>query len=350
MKTFTCDHCGHSAYFENTICAHCGLQLAFDPAGMRLRVVARETADSTSDPSLHLCANAVHAACNWLAEEGQAFCIACRHNLTIPDLSEEANAHNWRRIEDAKKRLFYSLLRWGLPLPTRLEEPEAGLAFDFVADILHPDGRTEPVMTGHADGLITINIAESDDAERERRRVAMKEPYRTLLGHFRHEVGHFYWDRLVRDTDFIERFRTIFGDERKDYGQELKRHHDEGPLPDWPSSHISAYATAHPWEDFAETFAHYVHMVDTLETAHCVGIRLDDDERGDLSDGFDPYRTRDARRLAAIWVPMTLAVNSMNRSMGQPDLYPFVLTPPVLEKLQFVADLLAGPDEGRPRP
>src|SRR5690606_37751331 len=189
-----------------------------------------------------LCANAEHNACNWLAPEGEELCLACRHNLTIPDLTSAENRRNWQRIEDAKRHLFYSILRWRLPAPTRAEDPEGGLAFEFLSDVVRPDGTIEPVLTGHASGLITINIAEGDDVERERRRTAMDEPYRTLLGHFRHEIGHYYWDRLVRDGNRLEGFRALFGDERADYAAALKRHHEEGPPADWRDHHISAYA------------------------------------------------------------------------------------------------------------
>jgi hypothetical protein len=89
-----------------------------------------------------------------------------------------------------------------------------------------------------------------------------------LLGHFRHEVGHYFWDRLVAtDPHQLEEFRVLFGDDRQDYGEALKRHYDEGAPANWQDTYISMYATMHPWEDFAETWAHYLHIVDTLETA-----------------------------------------------------------------------------------
>ena len=187
------------------------------------------------------------------------------------------------------------------------------------------------MLTGHDDGLITINIAEADDAERERRRLELGEPYRTLLGHLRHEVGHYYWDLLVRDGGSIDACRAVFGDESDDYQQALNRHYQNGAPAGWQETYVSAYATMHPWEDFAETWTHYLHMVDTLDTAASFGIVVDPGSRDDptleTEIAFDPYRARNFDRLVEAWLPLTVAVNSLNRSMGQPDLYPFALTP-----------------------
>ena len=221
-----------------------------------------------------------------------------------------------------------------------------GLAFDFLAD---PDASREDnpkVMTGHAEGLITIHIAEADDAERERRRRDMGEPYRTLLGHFRHEVGHYYWERLVHGGPWHQAFRALFGDEREDYGESLARHHAAGPPADWRERFVSAYASAHPWEDWAETWAHYLHLIDTLETAHAFNLRLRPQAGADptlaMVADFDPYGDVSFDSLIRAWLPLTYAVNSLNRSMGQPDLYPFALAPPVVDKLRFVHELVGG--------
>ena len=202
-------------------------------------------------------------------------------------------------------------------------------------------------MTGHDDGLITLSLQEADDAERERNRVAMHEPYRTLLGHFRHEIGHYFWDRLVFDAPDggrLEAFRALFGDERADYGQALQRHYDQGAPADWQSRFVTAYATMHPWEDFAETWAHYLHIVDTLEIAGAFGLStqpaLTQGEELHASVDFDPYHAATMQQLSESWLPLTVAVNSLNRAMGQPDLYPFVLSTPALEKLAFVHGLV----------
>jgi len=244
----------------------------------------------------------------------------------------------------AKRHLFYSLMRWRLPMPTRSEDPEHGLAFEFLADIAKNDGTVEPVLTGHNTGLITLNIAEADDAEREKRRVSMREPYRTLLGHFRHEVGHYYWERLVRDRGNIDRCRQLFGDETQDYREALKRHYETGAPANWQAAFVSAYATAHPWEDFAETWAHYIHVVDGLETARSFGIKVrlaaKNAEGLSVELEFQPYAAANAQDLVDDWVPLTVAINSLNRSIGQPDFYPFVLSPPVIDKLQFIHEII----------
>ncbi len=216
--------------------------------------------------------------------------------------------------------------------------------FDFLVDEIAADGSVIPAMTGHDEGLIAIRAAEADDVTREQVRANMNEPYRTMLGHFRHEVGHFIWNKLVRDAGRLEAFRAAFGDEREDYGEALKRNYEEGPKPGWQEIYISSYASVHPWEDFAECFAHYLHIVDTLETAHAFGIAIEPEGHEDMATevAFDPYRARSAQRLVNAWVPLSVALNSMQRSMGEADLYPFVLTPAVVEKLQFIHDLVHG--------
>jgi hypothetical protein len=357
MKLFECQFCGQPLYFANVRCESCGHRLGFvaedatlsalDPAGTspqgeRWRLVG------AGDRPYRFCLNAERDACNWLvpADEQAAFCEACRHNHVIPDLSDTTNVERWRTLEIAKHHLFYSILRFGLPHQDRTLNPQEGLAFDFLSEQVGPDGTVQKILTGHDNGLITINTAEADPAEREKLRSQMSESYRTVLGHFRHEVGHYYWDRLVRDGGRLEDFRAIFGDERRDYGEALQEHYRNGPPGNWQQAYVSAYATTHPWEDWAETFAHYLHIVDTLETASAFGlstrprIRQGEDLSSEVS--FDPYRAPDIERLMKAWLPLTFAVNSLNRSMGQPDLYPFVLSPEVVRKLGFVRDVIAG--------
>jgi hypothetical protein len=288
------------------------------------------------------CANARHDVCNWLvaADAADTFCAACRHNRMIPDLSVPENLFNWRKLEVAKHRLFYTLLTLGLPATTRSEDPDGGLAFDFLAP---PSPGEAPVLTGHAHGVVTINLTEADDSERERQRREMGEPYRTLLGHFRHEVAHYYWDHLVKGTPSLDEFRRLFGDERQDYGEALNRHYAEGPPANWSEQFVTTYASVHPWEDFAETWAHYFHMVDTLETANAFGLRVRPkvSKGADISTAidFDPHKANMDRIIDA-WLPLTFAVNSINRSMGVSDLYPFVLAPSVIIKLSFIHDLI----------
>jgi hypothetical protein len=251
------------------------------------------------------------------------------------------NVALWRKIELAKQRLFYSLLRFHLPLQTRNENVE-GLVFDFPTDNAASGGSNS--MTGHEDGRITIALAEADDAEREKRRSAMREPYRTILGHFRHEIGHYYWDRLVRDSVLLEPCRAVFGDDRVDYGEALRIHYENGAPRNWQESFVSAYATSHPWEDFAETWAHYFHIVDTLEMARAFGVdihpKLDVGEELEAHIDFQPYRAQGVAQLVDAWLPLTFALNSINRCMGQADLYPFMLTPAIVEKLSFIHRLI----------
>jgi len=345
MRLFECQFCGQPLYFENTFCESCGHRLGFSASLRTLSAV--DWADGAwialADPSrpFRFCANAKYDVCNWLvaADGPDPYCVACRHNRVIPNLSRARNVERWRRLEVAKRRLFYTLLKLDLPIIDRSEDPH-GLAFDFLSDPAEGTTLAPTILTGHDNGLITINIAEADDAERERRRQAMGEPYRTLLGHFRHEIAHYYWDVLVGRDESLESFRLIFGDERQDYGAALRKHYATGPPVSWRTRFVSAYASAHPWEDWAETWAHYLHLIDTLETASAFGLSV----RPQMSHGrlmsaaidFDPHDVGDLNRLVAAWAPLTFAVNSLNRSMGQPDLYPFVLAPTVIGKLAFV--------------
>jgi hypothetical protein len=346
MKLFSCQSCGNVLYFENRSCGRCGCRLGHAPEREMLLALEPDGAGfraSGSGVRRFLCDNAAHDACNWLVPEGSAggYCLACRHNGTIPDLSLPDNLRGWRELEGAKHRLFYSLLRWQLPLRTRAEDPQHGLIFNFLADT--PAAK---IMTGHENGLVTIALAEADDIERERRRLEMGEPYRTLLGHFRHEVGHHFWDLLVRDGGQLEACRGLFGDDSANYQAALKRHYGEGAPPDWQQRYVSAYATVHPWEDFAETWAHYVHIVDTLEMAGNFGIEVRPavDTSGALSASidFDPYLVADFDRVAQAWLPFVFAMNSVSRAIGVRDMYPFILAPPVIDKLKFIHRLVQG--------
>ena len=350
MKLFKCQACQQVLHFENTLCEKCRRRLGYLPLAATLSAVEPDgdvwKALAVPGTPFRFCANAQHDVCNWLVEapSADALCLSCRHNRTIPDLSIEANVDGWRKIGRAKNRLFYSLLRLELPLVTKAKNEQTGLAFDVLADL--PQSGAPRVMTGHDNGLITIALAEADDVRREQSRVSMHEPYRTLLGHFRHEVGHYFWDRLVRDGGKLEPFRALFGDEQADYGQALQRHYKQGPPGDWQARFVSAYATMHPWEDFAETWAHYLHIVDTLETAHALGLSIrpavTKGDELDASVDFDPYCVQAMMRLTESWLPLTVAVNSLNRAMGQPDLYPFILSTPAIDKLGFVHDLVRG--------
>lgn len=347
MKIFQCDVCGQLLFFENTFCGKCNHALGYVWEDNQLSVVVETEsglkAVASPEGRFKFCANHEHNACNWLVphDSEDAYCRVCELNRTIPDIETAANLVAWQKLESAKHRLVYSLLRLGLPVQSKFKEPETGLWFDFLANVEGED----PVMTGHDGGLITVNIAEADDVQREAARKSMLEPYRTLIGHFRHEVGHYYWDQLVApNQEKLERFRTLFGDETVDYGEALERHYENGPPNNWPDLFVSAYASTHAWEDWAETWAHYLHLVDTLETAFAFGMSLDaklnSPAKVKMKANFDPYVQPDFAPILEGILPITFAVNSLNRSMGQPDLYPFVLPPAVIEKLRFVHQLV----------
>jgi hypothetical protein len=349
MRLFKCQNCGQVLYFENTRCESCGQQLGFLPAAMTVSALEPDgdflRALAAPDRAVRLCDNAGQLTCNWLVEADSeaTLCAACRHNRTIPDLTVPLNLQRWQRLEFAKHHLFYSLLRLRLPLANRIDDPEHGLAFDFLAD--SPDPTGPKVMTGHDNGLITIALVEADDAERERRRTQMHEPYRSLLGHFRHEVGHYFWDVLIRDGGRLDACRAVFGDDSQDYNMALQAHYQNGAPPDWQEHYVSQYASTHPWEDWAETWAHYLHIVDTLEMASAFGIRVKPrlvrDETLTTDINLDPYRAdASMEEIIDAWLPLTFAMNSLNRAMGNPDLYPFVLSPAVVTKLGFVHDVV----------
>ena len=378
MRTFACQACGQSVYFENVTCTQCGATLGFLPDELRL-VALTEQSDGTWMPTisvkkLHIekpprpsffarffgrhsaipatqqpvsdqryrkCANYTeYNVCNWMVPAGldETLCAACRPNQTIPNLNRPGNLEKWYRIERGKRPLAYGLVRLGLPIVTRDDDPEHGIAFDFLSNQDAPPD--QPVLTGLANGVITLNIDEADPAKREQMRLDMDETYRTLVGHFRHEIGHYYWDVLIRDGGRLDSFRALFGDEQQDYGQALNAHYHNGPPADWQDRFVTTYASTHPWEDWAETWAHYMHITDTLETAAHFGMEVErqmpDGSVQRSNPDFDPYNVADFQLILEHWLPLAFAINSLNRSMGQQDLYPFVLPPPAIEKMAYV--------------
>jgi hypothetical protein len=327
MRVFHCQ-CGATVFFNNSLCLSCGDELGFLPNVQQMASLGNAGASEVETPfgRYRKCANYLReGVCNWMVEEGTSheLCQACRLNHVIPNLSEPENRLRWQDVEQAKRRLIYSINQLELPVISKSEDEARGLSFDIKAD-----SADERVLTGHSDGLITLNLSEADAAEREKMRLALKERYRTLLGHFRHEIGHYFWDRLVGDAARHEEFRALFGDERADYGEALKRHYAGTPDPNYAESYISHYAASHPWEDFAETFAHYLHMIDTLETGEQYGFVGASDPRGDFEALIDE------------WYRLTVALNALNRSMGLPDAYPFAISSTVKAKLGFVHELV----------
>ncbi len=270
----------------------------------------------------------------------EQFCNACMLNRTIPDLSDSENFQKWQKLEVAKHRMVYQLQRMGLSLPSKMADPDKGLCFDFISR----QGNNQ-IMTGHANGIITILLSEADSVHREQMRTQLSEPYRTLIGHFRHEVGHYFWDRLIAKNDLVlKEFRKVFGDERKDYGASLASYYNDGAPEDWQGTYISRYATSHPWEDWAESWAHYLHIMDMTETAYFFGISVDplsSDTSMKTAITFDPYEIEKFELIFQNCIPLSFAVNSLNRSMGIPDVYPFVASPAVVQKMQFIHQLVA---------
>lgn len=333
LQKFTCTNCHHQVYFHNVRCERCGSALGFDPATLTMTGLFAASADGTfkslgsrKPQHFRYCANYQTGVCNWLvpAHQPSELCGGCRLNRVIPNLADPSNVAAWADLERAKKHLVYALLRLGMPLQSKGPRPD--LMFDFVAN----------ATTGHVNGVITIDIAEADAVERERQRASLAEPYRSLLGHLRHESGHYYWMLLIEDGPLHGRFRELFGDERIDYPAALARHHTEGAPPDWMQRHVSAYASAHPWEDWAETWAHFLHIVDVIDTAMALGVRHQTWRSIGWLASFDAYRSPSMNDLMERWLPLALALNGLNRSMGHQDFYPFVLSPTAIEKLAFV--------------
>jgi hypothetical protein len=326
MRSFACGHCGHLVFFENTRCLNCSTPLGFVSDELEIVALEGERAER-----LHRCANAQIALCNWMVTTPGELCRSCALTRTRPGDHDAAGLVAFGAGEQAKRRVIMQLLELRLP------GVEPGrLAFDLLSS------SEVPVTTGHADGVITIDLAESDDASREARRQELGEPYRTMIGHLRHELGHYFQPLILTDDAAWEACRARFGDEREDYGEAMDRHYENGPPADWPDRYVSAYATMHPWEDWAETFAHYLHIRDTLETAAEYGVTVsgpravapdaslraapsaDDDDASTFAELLDD------------WLPLTYALNAVNRSMGLDDLYPFTLAQPVIDKLEFV--------------
>jgi len=353
MKTFHCTHCQNLVFFENVRCLNCGHSLAFLPDRGIMGALTqapdglwKAELDTSASP-YRLCANYDQVSvCNWVipADDPNSFCGSCRLNRVIPDLSSERNRTAWFRLEVAKRRLLYTLLGLRLPILPKAEGSRPGLGFEFLEESGHGDAKR--VLTGHDNGLITINIAEADDVHREKERALQKEPYRTLLGHFRHEIGHYFWDILISNGPHLDAFRRAFGDERADYQKALERHYSVGPPIGWEQNFITAYATMHPWEDWAESWAHYLHMVDALETAGAAGLALrpkrsDEPRMQPPPDPLNPHH-RDFDAMIESWVSLTYVLNNLNRGLGLPDSYPFILSNAAIDKLRFIHTTIDG--------
>jgi hypothetical protein len=348
MQTFDCDHCGQGVFFEDTFCEACGHALGYLSEQRRMSAL-EEAPDGLwlalrADSAGRLyrkCRNyELEDVCNWMlvAADPNSLCASCRLTEIIPTLSVPADRNCWYRLEQAKRRLIYTLSALGLAFPTKAEDPARGLAFRFLADSV----QTGTVVTGHDGGVITLNIAEADDALRESTRAKLGEPYRTLLGHFRHEIGHYYWDCLIAKGSELAAFRQVFGDERADYANSLGQHYAQGPPANWPQHFVSAYASAHPWEDWAETWAQYLQMIDALETVQTCGMALMPTNPDDpsLAHGGAPGVPLSFEQMLGRWHPLRYLLNNLQRSLGMPDTCQFSLLTPVVGKLRFVHELL----------
>jgi hypothetical protein len=325
VKAFRCRVCDASLHFENSRCVTCGSRLGYSrleraivPVDEKGRYVDAEGLE------WFVCRNLPLSGCTWLASIDGGQCSSCDLTRTRPHDDDAVGLANFPVAERAKRHVVAELDALGFPVVGKHEDAENGLAFDLLSSV------EENVTIGHANGVITIDLAESRAAHREKVREKLGEPYRTMLGHFRHEVGHYYEWQLVRGDETLARCRELFGDESIDYQAEIDRHYEQGPPEGWESSYISSYATMHPFEDFAETWAHYLHICDTIETASEYGLAT----VGTITS-FRHFRDV----VVGIWVPLSVALNMINRSMGHDDLYPFVIPDRVLDKLDFVASL-----------
>ncbi|MFT4261995.1 MAG: putative zinc-binding metallopeptidase [Nocardioides sp.] len=325
MKSFHCRVCDNPLFFENSVCVSCGSALGYSRAE---RAVVPVDADGRYVDAAGLvwwvCTNLNLSGCTWLAAIEGGQCDACELTRTRPNDEDAIGLQNYQDAERAKRYLVQELDSLGFRIVSKAEDEVNGLAFDLLSSV------AENVTIGHDEGIITIDLAESDDAHREKVRAKLDEPYRTMLGHFRHEVGHYYEWQLVQGDELLERCRELFGDESASYADAIDRHYAEGAPAGWEASYISTYATMHPFEDFAESFAHFLHISDTIESAGEYGLTA-------VAPISAFSRFRDV--VTGIWVPLSTALNVINRSMGKDDLYPFVIPPPVLDKLDFVAGL-----------
>ena len=302
--------------------------LAFNPCSLKFERIrtATEANDQASNTS-SLCQNGIdYDTCNWLADYDapHGLCFGCQFNRTIPNLSRRNNVKRWATIEANKKRLLFGLIRLGLPLANGWQLPDRGLLFDFLEDTRStPTAESSFVATGFLAGVITLNVLEADPASRFAEQEAANEVYRTVLGHLRHESGHYVFSLFLEDDSLQKGFFKLFGDSTRDYAAALKSFYASGPLANWHQRHITPYASAHPSEDWAETWGHYLHIQDTLETAASFGL-------------VDAYPQQlDFQQTVQSWRRLSIGFNELNRSMGLSDAYPFVINDTVAEKLDF---------------
>ncbi|WP_111494090.1 MULTISPECIES: zinc-binding metallopeptidase family protein [Marinobacter] len=303
-----------SLWFDNLATAD-GTPVAYDPQARAFL------------PMPPFCANREVIGCNWIAPEEGAFCRSCAMTVLAPDPSIEGAMANWALTEAAKRWVLDNLGRWHWFRP---EDPGVRPMFRLLAEGL------TPVYMGHVEGVVTISVAEADPVVRTSRREALQEPYRTMIGHMRHEIAHMLWWRLHLREDFLEAFRAMFGDERSDYTAALQSHYETGPPGDWRQHFITSYASAHPHEDWAETVAHLLHLTDITDSVIAAGLSSPEVP----GPNWDPYAEPDPARLIHVAASLAMAINHVNRAMGLSDLYPFVLSDATRGKLAFAHNWL----------
>ncbi|MGJ8676054.1 MAG: zinc-binding metallopeptidase family protein [Akkermansiaceae bacterium] len=335
MKIFTCDSCNAPVYFDNIKCLSCESILGILPGTYEIQSFSKNDQGelvSLSGKVYKFCKNSLqYSVCNQVLEleNTSPYCKSCEFTEITPNLSNIDNREPWFKLEQSKRRLLYSLNQLGISPKPKSQDAQQGLSFRFLAE------HNGQEMTGHENGVITITIEEADDTKRVARREQFGEDYRTLLGHFRHEVGHYYWDVLISGTRHLEECRALFGDDRLDYGKALKAHYEKPKTTEWKGAFISHYATSHPWEDWAETFAHYLHLKDVLETSIQTGVTYSE----------QPLASSSFQKLMNLWMITTYRMNELGRSIGSGDIYPFIINVKVMEKMEFIHNVITEKSE-----
>lgn len=310
MQLLLCPICGTRAFFHNLTCP-CGAELFFDPEAGQFRTDAAP------------CINRDSIGCNWMEE--RTYCRSCLMSPTVPELSVEGNLELLAGAERGKRWVLANLARWGWFTD---RDPGPRPKFMMLSERTTQQDDVQ-IMMGHQSGIITINVVEADDEIRFHRKNELGERYRSMVGHFRHEISHFLFERLEETPEFVSAFRGLFGDETEDYGAALQRHYANPRDPG--EDYITPYATAHPHEDWAETCAHFMHLVDMSDSFMAAGLM----SREVPSSDYDPYADPDCSRLMSVASSVAMAVNDINRALDNPDLYPFVITPAIRKKLCF---------------
>ncbi|MEZ5159262.1 MAG: putative zinc-binding metallopeptidase [Candidatus Nanopelagicales bacterium] len=301
MRRFSCPQCSARVFFDDQTCLNCRTEVAYNPGTDEMGL------------ALNTCSHRFDWLCNWAATDGSSQCASCALDKTVDGRIDQVT-----QFQVAKRRVYRQL---------RLIDVDPDFADPPLRFDLRQGTADSPVTIGHADGLVTLDTAEADPSRREEVRTKLGEPYRTPLGHVRHETGHWHWQAYVfSDRMRLDQFRELFGDERVDYAAALRGHYDGIDDGSWRDTYLSYYATAHPWEDYAESFAHVLHMSDMVETA--------------VAEGFITGEFRSLTDIVERWQPLTVSLNEMARSMGTPEPYPFAPSSTALRKMMFVFDVI----------